>query len=163
MFLKRISIENFKALKDVDIQFEEEFTPTVFPLGSLNGGGKSTLLQLVFTLLHCSFNKKRHQYLKNLLSTLTPAKSGTATTTLAKFDVRHDDKNFYLEFIVSDNHLEGENFNAFLNVEELAINHDGDLDSMLKEEKNKQSKILDLLKSKEMLYVTHFDNEKKVL
>jgi recombinational DNA repair ATPase RecF len=62
MFLQKIYIDNFRVLKDITIQFEKEFTPTIFPLGSLNGGGKSTLLQLVFTLLHCSFHKQRHQY-----------------------------------------------------------------------------------------------------
>jgi predicted ATPase len=238
MFLKKISIADFRVLKDIDIPFEKEFTPTIFPLGSLNGGGKSTLLQLVFTLLHCSFHEKRHQYLVNLLSTLTFTKRDT--TTLAKFDILHDDKEFYLEFIVSDNHFEGQNFNVFLDVKELEekleknkaleakyssllkleeennslnrisplrwreisryiksrkdrdlykrakengrfddyknfldhllrsykemLNHDDDdLDVMLKEQKSKQSKICLLLKSKEMLYVTHFDNEKVLL
>jgi len=56
MFLKRIQIEKFRVLENVYFEFKQRFTPTIFPLGSLNGGGKSTLLQLVFTLLHCSFN-----------------------------------------------------------------------------------------------------------
>ncbi|HIE00005.1 MAG TPA: ATP-binding protein [Thiotrichaceae bacterium] len=238
MFLKTISIENFRVLKDIEIQFEQEFTPTIFPLGSLNGGGKSTLLQLVFTLLHCSFKKQRHQYLVNLLSTITFTKRDTVTT-LAKFEIKHDDKAFDLEFIVSDNHFEGQNLNVFLDVEELEqklaenkaleakyssllkleeeinssnrvsplrwlemsrylnsktdrelyeiarkngsydeykkclahllrsykamLNHDNDLELMLKEEQSKHSKIRHLLKSKEMLYVTHFDNEKVLL
>jgi predicted ATPase len=238
MFLKKIYIEKFRVLKNIEIQFEKEFTPTIFPLGSLNGGGKSTLLQLVFTLLHCLFNEKRHQYLVNLLSTLTLSKQDI--TTLAKFDILHDDKEFYLEFILADNHFEGQNFNVFLlNVEELEQkleenkrlkakyssllklenkmnssnrvspsreqwqeilryintikadelykiarenesdddykklldhllrpykeNYDDDLYLMLKEEKNKQSKIRHLLKSKEMLYVTHLDNKKVLL
>jgi predicted ATPase len=171
MFLKKIYIEKFRVLKNIEIQFEKEFTPTIFPLGSLNGGGKSTLLQLVFTLLHCSFNEKRHQYLVNLLSTLTLSKQDT--TTLAKFDLLHDDKEFYLEFILADNHFEVQN-NVFLNVEELEQKLEenkrikfllkwADNNLMLKEEKNKQSKIRNLLKSKEMLYVTHLDNEKVLL
>jgi len=121
MFLKKIYIENFRVLKDIEIQFEKEFTPTVFPLGSLNGGGKSTLLQLVFTLLHCSFQKQRHQYLVNLLSTLS-----AKVTTLAKFDILHENKEFYLEFIVSENKTLAEN-------------------------------------SKNILYITHFNNEKVLL
>ena len=51
MRLLRVQVPEFRALKDVDISFEPEFTPQVFPLGSLNGGGKSTLLQLIFVLL----------------------------------------------------------------------------------------------------------------
>jgi len=170
MFLKKISIEKFRVLKDIYIQFEQEFTPTIFPLGSLNGGGKSSLLQLVFTLLHCSFNKQRHQYLVNLLSILTFPKRDTITT-LAKFDIWHDDKEFYLEFMVSDNNFEGQNLNLNVFVEDveeleqkrlgeaLEVNHS----PLLKEEKSRQAKIHHLLKSKEMLYVTHFDNEKVLL
>lgn len=52
MRLLRVQVPEFRALKGVDISFEPEFTPQVFPLGSLNGGGKSTLLQLVFILLN---------------------------------------------------------------------------------------------------------------
>lgn len=118
MFLQKISIKNFRVLKDIEIQFEPEFTPTIFPLGSLNGGGKSTLLQLVFVLLHCSFHKQRHQYLLNLLSTLTLTKLD-GITTLAKFDISHLDKEFYLEFLISENHFEGQDFNVFLNIAEL--------------------------------------------
>ena len=168
MFLKKISIEKFRVLKDIDIQFEPEFTPTIFPLGSLNGGGKSSLLQLVFTLLHCSFNKQRHQYLVNFLSTLTFTKRDTMTT-LAKFDIWHDDKEFFLEFMVSDNNFEGQNFNVFLeDVEELEQKRLGEAleanhSPLLKEEKKRQSKIHHLLKLKEMLYVTHFDNKKVLL
>lgn len=51
MRLLRVQVPEFRALKDVDISFDPNFTPQVFPLGSLNGGGKSTFLQLVFVLL----------------------------------------------------------------------------------------------------------------
>jgi len=67
MQLLRVQVPEFRALKDVDISFEPEFTPQVFPLGSLNGGGKSTLLQLIFVLLHCFWdNVRREKYLKNI-------------------------------------------------------------------------------------------------
>jgi predicted ATPase len=235
MFLQKIYIDNFRVLKDITIQFEKEFTPTIFPLGSLNGGGKSTLLQLVFTLLHCSFHKQRHQYLINLLSTFTKRNT---VTTLAKFELWHLNQEFYLEFIVSENHFEGQDLNVFLDVAELEqkltenqelegrysallklepemkssnrisplrwreisrylrsrtdrewyemakeggtyqdyeklhshllrsykelLIHD-DLEIMLKEEQSKLSKIRRLLKSKELLYVTHLSDEKVLL
>jgi len=148
MFLKKIYIEKFRVLKNIEIQFEKEFTPTIFPLGSLNGGGKSTLLQLVFTLLHCSFNEKRHQYLVNLLSTLTLSKQDT--TTLAKFEISHDDKEFDLEFILADY--------SFLN------------DSLKKENEVNQDKMYILkqvnqqyyFKSKKMFYLMPLFNYRKV-
>ncbi|RKZ50182.1 MAG: hypothetical protein DRR16_33380 [Candidatus Parabeggiatoa sp. nov. 3] len=43
------------------------------------------------------------------------------------------------------------------------LNHENDLELMLKEEQNKQSTIRQLLRSKEMLYVTHFADEKVLL
>ena len=66
MRLLRVQVPEFRALKDVDISFEPEFTPQVFPLGSLNGGGKSTLLQLIFVLLHGQHQHESKLY-KNLL------------------------------------------------------------------------------------------------
>jgi energy-coupling factor transporter ATP-binding protein EcfA2 len=67
MKLLRVQVPNFRALKDVDISFEPDFVPNIFPIGSQNGGGKSTLLQLVFILLHCAANETRKEYLRNLL------------------------------------------------------------------------------------------------
>ncbi|MBP0021269.1 MAG: AAA family ATPase [Cyanobacteria bacterium SBLK] len=67
MFLKRVQVPDFRVLQDVDISFEPDFFPKIFPLGSLNGGGKSTLLQLIFVLLHCSFDSKKLEFLKNFL------------------------------------------------------------------------------------------------
>ncbi len=68
MHLQRIQVPDFRVLKDVDITFEKEFVPRIFPLGSLNGGGKSTLLQLIFVLLHCSSDPDRTVFLKNMLN-----------------------------------------------------------------------------------------------
>jgi len=45
MHLLRVQIPDFRVLKDVDITFEKEFSPRIFPLGSQNGGGKSTMVQ----------------------------------------------------------------------------------------------------------------------
>jgi AAA ATPase domain len=67
MQLKRVRVPNFRVLKDVDITFEPDLVPRIFPLGSLNGGGKSTLLQLIFTLLHCCTDDDRIPYLQNML------------------------------------------------------------------------------------------------
>jgi ABC-type dipeptide/oligopeptide/nickel transport system ATPase component len=67
MHLQRIQVPDFRVLKNVDISFEKEFVPKVFPLGSQNGGGKSTLLQLIFVLLHCSVDPERVTFLRNIL------------------------------------------------------------------------------------------------
>lgn len=67
MHIQRLHIPQFRVLKSVDIQFEHDFFPRIFPLGSQNGGGKSTLLQLMFTLLHCCVEEERLPFLQNIL------------------------------------------------------------------------------------------------
>jgi predicted ATP-dependent endonuclease of OLD family len=56
MKLTRARISNFKALQSVNIEFEPEYHPQVFPLGGLNGCGKSTFLQLIYALLGMDFD-----------------------------------------------------------------------------------------------------------
>ncbi|MEG4286708.1 AAA family ATPase [Microcoleus sp. A006_D1] len=67
MHLLRVQVPDFRGLKDIDITFEKDFFPKIFPLGSQNGGGKSTLLQLIFVLLHCSVDEDKKPFLENLL------------------------------------------------------------------------------------------------
>jgi hypothetical protein len=67
MFLKRIQVPDFRVLKNVDITFDPQLEPRVFPLGSQNGGGKSTLLQLIFVLLHCAIDPEKFHLVENLL------------------------------------------------------------------------------------------------
>ncbi|MEQ9548413.1 MAG: hypothetical protein RIM23_02160 [Coleofasciculus sp. G3-WIS-01] len=44
MHLQRIRVPDFRVLKDVDITFENDFVPKIFPLGSL----KNELNQMLF-------------------------------------------------------------------------------------------------------------------
>jgi predicted ATP-binding protein involved in virulence len=67
MFITQVSVPKFRVLQNINIEFEQDFPRSVFPIGSLNGGGKSTLLQLIFILLHCSPNRQHDQYVENLL------------------------------------------------------------------------------------------------
>jgi len=82
MHLLRVQVPDFRVLKEVDITFEQAFNPNVFPLGSLNGGGKSTFLQLIFVLLHCSAHSERHQFIANMLGRVTFQKAKTASCWL---------------------------------------------------------------------------------
>ena len=99
MHLQRVQVPDFRVLKDVDITFEHDFNPRVFPIGSQNGGGKSTLLQLIFVLLHCSINPDRHFTLKNLLSGFT-LREGEDNRLLSLIDVWDGKKNIQLEFFI---------------------------------------------------------------
>ena len=50
MFLKRLKIPDFKVLQNIDIEYEQHDGRPTYPVISLNGGGKSTLLQFIFTM-----------------------------------------------------------------------------------------------------------------
>jgi energy-coupling factor transporter ATP-binding protein EcfA2 len=92
MQLLRVRVPNFRALKDVDITFEKDFVPQIFPLGSLNGGGKSTLLQLIFILLH---GWSRAPYIDVILEHVAIDKFGE----IATFDIWDGERVVSLKFI----------------------------------------------------------------
>ncbi|HLP90620.1 MAG TPA: AAA family ATPase [Nostocaceae cyanobacterium] len=105
MKLTRVQVPDFRVLKNIDIEFEKEFFPSIFPLGSQNGGGKSTLLQLIFTLLHCSVNPERQEYLQNLLQGFQVPEDATERE-LATLHIWDDKKEIILEFLaVHDNFI----------------------------------------------------------
>jgi energy-coupling factor transporter ATP-binding protein EcfA2 len=99
MHLQRIQVPDFRVLKDVDISFEKEFTPRIFPLGSQNGGGKSTLLQLIFVLLHCAGNPDRLEFIQNLLHGFE-VNDESGKRTLAIIDIWDSSKTVKLDFFV---------------------------------------------------------------
>lgn len=99
MHIQRIQVPDFRALKNVDITFEKEFTPRIFPLGSQNGGGKSTLLQLIFVLLHCAGNPDRVEFIQNLLDGFH-VNDESGKRTLAIIDIWDGSKTVKLDFFV---------------------------------------------------------------
>jgi predicted ATP-dependent endonuclease of OLD family len=97
MHLLRVQVPDFRGLKDIDITFEKDFDPKIFPLGSQNGGGKSTLLQLIFVLLHCSVDDEKKPFLQNLLQGFK-IYDGKDKRVLAIIDIWDGGKIFKLEF-----------------------------------------------------------------
>ena len=104
MHIQRIQVPDFRALKNVDISFEKEFTPRIFPLGSQNGGGKSTLLQLIFVLLHCSGNPDRVEFIQNLLHDFQ-VNDESGKRTLAIIDIWDGSKTIQLDFFVCNEYF----------------------------------------------------------
>ncbi|MEH2097979.1 AAA family ATPase [Nostoc sp.] len=98
MKLLRVQVPDFRILKNVDISFEAEFIPSIFPLGSQNGGGKSTLLQLIFILLHCSCDSDKKDFVKNILYGFT-INNNSKNRVLAIIDIWNEDKIVQLEFL----------------------------------------------------------------
>ena len=98
MFVEKIEVPAFRVLRNVVLEFERGQEPRIFPLGSENGGGKSTLLQLLFALLHCSSDPERFPYLANLLA--TDAHGGDEEERLiARLTIRLNDEQHVLEFL----------------------------------------------------------------
>ena len=103
MHLLRVQVPDFRGLKNIDISFEKDFFPKIFPLGSQNGGGKSTLLQLIFVLLHCSVDEDRKPFIANMLQGFKIAE-GEDKKVLAIIDIWDGEKNVKLEFYSYNNH-----------------------------------------------------------
>ncbi|MEG4106485.1 AAA family ATPase [Microcoleus sp. S13_C5] len=97
MHLLRVQVPDFRGLKDIDITFEKDFVPKIFPLGSQNGGGKSTLLQLIFVLLHCSVDEDKQPFLANLLQGFK-IYTGLEKRVLAIIDIWDGEKVVQMDF-----------------------------------------------------------------
>jgi predicted ATP-binding protein involved in virulence len=67
MQLRRVEIIKYRNFENVVIDFEKSDFPNVFSIASKNGGGKSTLLQFIFIMLHCIVDEDRHSYMENIL------------------------------------------------------------------------------------------------
>jgi len=98
MYVEKIEIPAFRVLRNVEIEFSGTYEPQVFPLGSENGGGKSTILQLVFVLLHCSADRARFPYIANLLASDSTGSDGEERT-IARITIRLDVDVHVLEFV----------------------------------------------------------------
>jgi predicted ATPase len=122
MHLLRVQVPDFRVLKEVDITFEQAFNPNVFPLGSLNGGGKSTFLQLIFVLLHCSAYRERHQFIANILERVT-IPEGQNSKLLARFElIDENDEKIELEFtLCNDDYLRQLDINPIFNKESVSF------------------------------------------
>ena len=101
MHLKRVRVPDFRVLKNIDISFETDLVPQIFPLGSINGGGKSTLLQLIFTLLHCPGKYERISYLQNMLDGFV-LDDDSSYRDLANIELIIDGQSIELNFFVCD-------------------------------------------------------------
>ncbi len=69
MFLKKVEIDKFRNFQNAEIDFTENKYSQVYSISSINGGGKSTLLQFIYIMLSCFRDKKLHKYIINLLET----------------------------------------------------------------------------------------------
>ena len=117
MFIRKRSIEKYKVLEDININFSEKPKHNVFPIISINGGVKSTLLHMVFAFLNCAFKRDRQEYLVTLLDYFDKKDSGL--NQLIKFEIEYDGQIVNLEFLKCKNGYNGLNFDSILTLREL--------------------------------------------
>ncbi|MEO1005870.1 MAG: hypothetical protein AAFW67_08470, partial [Cyanobacteria bacterium J06638_38] len=101
MKLLKVSVPNFRNLQNVELTFEPDLSPAVFPIASQNGGGKSTLLQLIFILIHCSLDEEKYKFLEYIVNS-HQKKFQNSLFCIAKIDFLYKDQLVSVSFNVSD-------------------------------------------------------------
>jgi len=136
MQLRRVEIIKYRNFENVVIDFEKSEFPNVFSIASKNGGGKSTLLQFIFILLHCFMDKNKHGYIKNLLKEFSESDTNN-NIELVVFEIYDNSKVYHLDFTITNPNWNGIDFNLYLDLK--------DLDKEIKIERIKEQKYNKLL------------------
>ncbi len=116
MRIEKVEIIKYRNFENITIDFKKNSKfPDVFSIASKNGGGKSTLLQFVFILLHCFMDSSKKQYIKNLLKNFTDIKK---EIDVVKFVISHENETYNLNFKVSPSQTEEFNFDIYLDIKD---------------------------------------------
>ena len=118
MKLKKVHIIKYKNFENIIIDFEKSNFPDVFSIASKNGGGKSTLLQFIFILLHCFMDENKKQYIQNLLKIFSNI---LKDLELVKFIIEHDKQIYNLDFTIVKSKSKDMNFNLYLDIKDTKI------------------------------------------
>jgi len=116
MRIEKIEIIKYKNFENIVINFDKnDKFPDIFSVASKNGGGKSTLLQFIFILLHCFMDNSKKQYIKNLLDVFL----GTDEEfEFVKFIISHDNKKYNLNFKIHPSKTDEYNFDIYLDLKD---------------------------------------------
>ena len=113
MRLKSVIIHKFRNFEKVRLDFEKTDFPDIFSIASINGGGKSTLLQFIFVMLNCLSNEEKYKYIKNLLGT------SKISNKIVDFIIEDEGKEYYLNFFVSKLSSKEFNYNHYIDLNEI--------------------------------------------
>ena len=113
MRLKSVIIHKFRNFEKVRLDFEKTDFPDIFSIASINGGGKSTLLQFIFVMLNCLSNEEKYKYIKNLLGT------SKISNKIVDFIIEDEGKEYYLNFFVSKLSSKEFNYNLYIDLNEI--------------------------------------------
>ena len=116
MRIEKVEIIKYKNFENITIDFTKNNKfPDVFSIASKNGGGKSTLLQFIFILLHCFMDNSKKQYIKNLLKNFTDIKK---EIDVVNFIISHENKTYNLNFKISPSKTDDYNFDIYLDIKD---------------------------------------------
>ncbi|SFC29506.1 AAA domain-containing protein, putative AbiEii toxin, Type IV TA system [Flexibacter flexilis DSM 6793] len=119
MFLKKVFINKYKVLKEISINFERKKGYSVFPIISENGGGKSTLLQIIFSFLHLAFVPNRQKYLIKMLEFYNSKIKNDELINVINFELEYNKKDIYIDFFYCRSNYKKLNFNSIVELREL--------------------------------------------
>jgi len=116
MRIEKVEIIKYKNFENITIDFTKSNKfPDVFSIASKNGGGKSTLLQFIFILLHCFMDNSKKQYIKNLLKNFTDIKK---EIDVVNFIISHENETYNLNFKISPSKTDDYNFDIYLDIKD---------------------------------------------
>jgi predicted ATPase len=116
MRIEKVEIIKYKNFENIIIDFEKNKDfPDVFSVASKNGGGKSTLLQFIFILLHCFMDNSKKQYIKNLLDIFLGI---THEIEFIKFIISHNDEEYYLNYKIYPSKTDEYDFDIYLDIKD---------------------------------------------
>jgi predicted ATP-binding protein involved in virulence len=139
MQLTQVEIIKYKNFNNIVIDFKKSNFPNVFSIASENGGGKSTLLQFIFIILHCFLDEKKKKYINNILENQIHYEE----SSVIKFIINHNDTNYNIDFFTTSTNWKNYDFNLYLDLEEL--------DKEIKYNRDKEVKYNKILSLKKIL------------
>lgn len=115
MQLKRVEIIKYRNFENIVIDFEKSDFPNVFSIASKNGGGKSTLLQFIFIMLHCFMDEDKQKYIQNLLEEF---QSIAKEMEFVEFLIEDKGQEYNLRFYISNVKDTYRDFNLYLDLKD---------------------------------------------
>lgn len=119
MRIKKVSFEKYKVLENINISFEHKEGHNFFPIISINGGGKSSMLQFIFSFLHLPFTPSRQPFLKALLKSIELPSNKNALNKIIQYEIEDNDKLINLSFFVCKSSYKDWNFDSIIQLDEM--------------------------------------------
>ena len=188
MQLKQVEIIKFRNFENITINFEKNKFPNIYSVASKNGGGKSTLLQFIFIMLHCFIDENKKEYIINILEEFSDI---TDDIKVVKFVVQEDEVDYDLEFYITQDKRPEYDYQLYLDLAtidkklkrlpslefieaSIDISENVDIELKLKseinilqihykEKKDRINRLEKMLEKDDLYYITHLKTHENIL